>query len=635
MNRTRPIVVSTAAAFTTFTAAAWAVVTAPVLDQHAPTLTSYHATNKTLVQDLRPRHDQRGVDLDGMLRSAAPLGWAINGDSVGGGFGHGRKLGDVALWTGTYAPLDVDLSMPTLGLPVVIGRTYNNRQENSTPARYDSDGLQGWNWGQVAIPEIRVFAGLSGGDDVVYLVYGADRYIEFGELSESSNHFKAKNGAAGVIDYFEDEIVADTYTYTDQRGNKMVFFGFDAASGVAKGQLWTMTDPAGNVAYVGSAFSAATAISSGYDGSGRITTFYDASNHRYTFTYSTFGGYTRLSQVKAEIQSGGSWTSPVNVGQVDYDYYTTTESGKGLAGDLRLVTTTTPVPGYSSLVRRKYYRYYTDTWSNSDGARGDPHAIKMVVGFDGCRQYDMLDSTFDQDYYGETDANLKAYAEGYFEYVSTSDRRISTALFNGSCGCSGGTSGVFSLSYGAVAGGTFTLANYEQGWATRTVIAQPDGVYATHYFDEVGQVQGRVMTNTDPASSPTKKWVTWLDRNSSGQITTLYLHLRLPQPRHCAGESALAAHGEQVRQLEPLDRGRPVQLELGPLGKHRPDFHLHQPHWSLRHCLRRARTGVPDHALRGQPVHRGHRIIAHRQELVRRRRPRGQGAGAADHEISL
>ena len=32
---------------------------------------------------------------------------------------------------------------------------------------------------------------------------------------------------------------------------------------------------------------------------------------RYTFTYGTYGGYTRLSQVKAETKTGGTWASQV------------------------------------------------------------------------------------------------------------------------------------------------------------------------------------------------------------------------------------------------------------------------------------------------------------------------------------
>ena len=73
------------------------------------------------------------------------------------------------------------------------------------------------------------------------------------------------NGAAGVFLYEEEteEDEPDTYTLTDQRGTRYVFFGFDADAGSAAGQLWKIVDEAGNVAFVGHETDKSAAIASG------------------------------------------------------------------------------------------------------------------------------------------------------------------------------------------------------------------------------------------------------------------------------------------------------------------------------------------------------------------------------------
>ena len=143
---------------------------------------------------------------------------------------------------------------------------------------------------------------------------------------------------------------------------------------------------------------------------GRVTQWFDASNRRYTFTYTTFSGLTRLQTVVAEIQSGGSWTSPILVGQVDYGYYTSTTANFGSTGDLQTVEVTLPIGGGSNYIRTKYYRYYT-SWANNDGERGNARQIKMVVGFEGVRQ--------DSGYATDPNGSLKPHSEMYFEYPSS------------------------------------------------------------------------------------------------------------------------------------------------------------------------------------------------------------------------
>lgn len=61
---------------------------------------------------------------------------------------------------------------------------------------------------------------------------------------------------------------------------------------------------------------------SGYDASGRMTTAYDSAGRKYTYTYTQLDSVYRLTQVKAE-KNTGSW---VMVAQADYAYYSNESS---------------------------------------------------------------------------------------------------------------------------------------------------------------------------------------------------------------------------------------------------------------------------------------------------------------------
>lgn len=510
--------------------------TDPILNVYGPTLTTVPSSS-AFRQPAWGRWQQRGVDIDGTQRTPVPLGWSVAGDPLGGGYSAGRTIGDVNLATGSYNPTEIDLALPTIGLPVVIGRTYNGVQDDGAGG-YSSfwEGYQGWNWNQVAQPQIAIVAGATNDLDVIYLSYGNDRFIEFKRIALNATEYKAKNGAAGVIQFTAGSgSVPELYTYYDQRGNQITFFGFNSASSFAAGQLWKMSDPAGKTAYVQNASTPASAVS-GYDVSSRIGNIYDASGRKYLFTYSGYSGF-RLSKVEAQVLVSGTYTT---IAQVDYDYYTSTSSGKGLGGDLRLVTITMKGVVNSSgttadYVRSKYYRYYTNsTWSNADGSRGKSHLLKMVVGFDGVRQ--------DASYLTDSDSTLLAYAEAYFQYVSDTDYRLRDVMFNGNCGCAGGTSGTYSFTYGQGSGYATAVANtaYDTAWNERTIVTQPDGTYVTQHFDETGAVLGRVVSAASPAnwtagSGSNKTWITDVERNGSGQVTAIHSPANITGYTHSTG----------------------------------------------------------------------------------------------------
>src|SRR5262249_39363631 len=156
--------------------------------------------------------------------------------------------------------------------------------------------------------------------------------------------------------------------------------------------------------YVGDPSNAVTAVSSGDNADGKIVKAYDAADRRYTYAYSssTIAGVKRLTQVKAETKTSGTWSRPSGVAEVgrgDYDYYSGDITDVGKTGDLRTVTVTMPMTDSGvSQSRKELYWYYTRAWSDTDGQRGEPHQIKMVVGFEGYRKYDWdQDSNLDDD----------------------------------------------------------------------------------------------------------------------------------------------------------------------------------------------------------------------------------------------
>jgi RHS repeat-associated protein len=500
-----------------------ALVEDPILTIYGATLESMLLTAATDKQDVLPIMMQRGSRLDGSMRSRPMQHMAIAGNPYENAWS-GTSLNGIHLETGTFDISDVDIALPAEGFPWVIGRSYNNQQYAG--GTHTSNGVQGRNWFQASMPEILLYEGESANQDVLYLFFGADRYAAYHRAGSSATTFRGVNGAAGVWEFTAVEDEPDTYTLTDQNGNTLVFFGFNIDAAPAEGQLWKIKDAAGNTAYVGHATNALTAISSGYNDDGFIETAYDTSGRRYTYTYADDAGSTsRLMQVLAEVNDGG-W---VEVGRVDYEYYASS-GDHGDVGDLQLVEITTPLTD-SSLTKKKHYRYWNDSES------GAPHDIKMIVGFEGTRRFDLDDdSTFNESFTSASDNDLKPYSEAYFEY---SGHQIIVAVFNGDCGCSGGSSGEYTISYGTNGSYTNNGSPYDQEWYSRAVVERPDGTYVTQYFDEVGQPLSRVITDGAPTGSP-NRWATKVERDSSGRVTTISTPASVTGYTHSTGEIAVS-----------------------------------------------------------------------------------------------
>ncbi len=495
-----------------------------LLKQHDASVTAYLA-GTTSEQNVQPLHLQRGAFMDGTRRASGFFGWMVNAQPFGEAFNGHVSMNGLSLVTGAYDAAAVDLTLPAKQ-PWVIGRSYNAVQNDGS--HHDSNGYQGVNWFQSSQPELVFYDDVSSSDDdMVYLVYGADRFIAFRRLITDTEpdpdefddfKWRAVNGAGGVLEHEEGTGgEPDTWSYYDNVGNTAVFFGDNTASSKADWQLWKLIAIDGSEAFIGDNTTASTAVSSGYNADGSVSVAYDSSDRRYSYSYTTLDSFSRLTEVVCETKTGGTWASPTGlseVGSVDYEYYQTGDNTYGTNGDLQLVVQTMPLTDSGvSIERKTYYRYWKGSYDDTTNP-GHQHGLQYIVTAEGTRRLDWLDSTFDEDFKSANETILKPYTAAYFEY--NADHQVDKAWFNGECGCSGANNGVYEFAYTTVGS---DAAGYENESRYVTTIDQPDGMFQRKLFDETGQPLSRVMQDVDFVDgSETVQWVWHNTRATTGVV---------------------------------------------------------------------------------------------------------------------
>ena len=203
------------------------------------------------------------------------------------------------------------------------------------------------------------------------------------------------------------------------------------------------------------------------------------------------------------------------------------------------MTRTTPLTDSGvEVVENKYYRYWEGTY-NATTNPGHPYAIKYIVDYEGTRRQDWEDSTFDDDYLSLSDSALEDYASAYFEYDSS--HRIDLAWFDGECGCgTGGINGTHEFTYGSNGSFSDDTGAYDSEWKTRTIVERPDAAYLTQYYDEAHQALTRVLTDSDPASSPDNTWVWHPYRNDEGVVHQYATPASITSYNHNSGAVSVA-----------------------------------------------------------------------------------------------
>lgn len=468
------------------------------------TVDSYQAA-ASLVQNILPLVSQRGTGLDGSLRSDAPFGWTVNANPFAHEWNdHARYRNDIMLETGRYSPTEIDLELPAPGFSWTVGRTYSVND-----AGLPSAGYQGDNWQQISQPEV-VYAPAGGVNDRIYLVYGADRFVEFKRLDATSSVYRGVNGASGAI-VSESSGDHDVLVYWDQHGMRSTFFdprdysnaiSDDSGAHVGFGQLWKIVDAAGNAAFVGDEIDPAAAIAAGYDGEGQMLKAFDSAGRKYSYTYSLLSGSTMLTSVEAFIDDGASGWKTTGA-KVEYTYHTGAHTDRGQAGYLRKATTTLPLPQFDSVsasgeveTYSSYYTYSEDTTTVSGREDlADRAVITGVVGPEGYRKFVEDFSTSAIDTVGiNTLDDYMAYEFDYFDGAHSNNDRWDVAIRDARIG---GHSDEIDFEYHEYE--TFMLAatssQYDPEHASITsVYIQDGGVSFDMYFDEAGQPLTRLST---------------------------------------------------------------------------------------------------------------------------------------------
>ncbi|HLP85567.1 MAG TPA: hypothetical protein VK157_14555, partial [Phycisphaerales bacterium] len=457
------------------------------------------------------------------------------------GFGGGEAdggLADVDTFLRTPRISALDLRFPSDGYSVTISRSYNGWQSTA------SNGFQGKNWFQDSRPEL-VRGTNATSNDMLYMVVGANRVMEFQRVGTSTTVFAGVNGTLATAKVTTDGSGnPGTIEIRDLSGFVWTFFDFDGDAQGAQGQLWKVTNADGNgtTAYVGTSSSMSDALAAFEQDSGvrtaRVTTFIDSSDRRFAYTYTTAGGAKRLTSVVASIKTGGTWASPTGlseVGRVEYEYYDgVTDTGNGNAGDLKWATVTMPLSTGSSLESKTYYRY-TVTSPTS--------LLRLVVGPEGVRKYVGTITS-------ASDSTLKPYTTHFFEYDSGA-KTLSKVTLNGECGCSAGsmngehtlTSSVNGSFSGSLANSSYdNSGNWSStGWYARTIITRPDASAVAVYFDETGQGLGRVVGDSNAFSG--SNWATKLRRDSAGRVTHAYSTAAISGYAHSTGAMTTTTGG--------------------------------------------------------------------------------------------
>ncbi|GAB4547573.1 MAG: hypothetical protein Tsb0013_07390 [Phycisphaerales bacterium] len=499
-----------------------AAAQAQLLETNNDSLKTYLPGSATTVQDVHPHDLQRAVNFDGTTRWGNPSGANLGANPFGSLWPSTPVEGSIDLSTGAWSGGIAGISLPaTVPWPVAV--YYNAQQDGGS---HVSDGYNGRNWIQSSQPELVLYeetagSGSNDDEDLVYIVWGNGRYTEFLRQSGDDQDaeydaFKGVNGVGGVV-LFEAGAAnePDTYTLYDQSGTRFVFFGFDADASPAEGCLWKVVGTDGDAAYAGHETTGSTAISSGYDASGRILEAYDSSGREFNYVYSNLGAAgVRLSSVAA-------YDGATLVAATSYTYYTTFTSGKGSLGDLMQVLRITPTSESGrSTVDTTYLRYNTT---------GD-YRLRLVVGPHG---------TFENSstYFTDTDATLKPYADWYFEYDGSN--RVDAYYTAGSCGCSGSIDGTSYIFYDTL---TYTDDDgYDHEDALVAEVVLPEAYSGAAplirkvFMDEVGQRgtiveyadadydENDLLDVNDADGVPSEYWVTVVERDGTRGTAELVL----------------------------------------------------------------------------------------------------------------
>ena len=320
-----------------------------------------------------------------------------------------------------------DLTSDAFGSTLSISRSWTNgityRDESALTTGVGSQ-LTGQNWYFATEPE------LLNGEGEVYGLVMAQSATDARFFNNSGSGDKP--ALYGAPEYLSQSGV-NNYNVVDSSGDIFHYTDYDNSEGTSDGQLRTITDPSGNVTtYTYDDVSRLQEISRDESIGGHTITdsFVFAYTHNeddedwYPYSPDTF----QVHSITLQRETDGDYEDADVVRKVVYDYYgesddhgTATSDGLG-AADLK---TATVEDADNNVISTQYYRYYTSNVyvaghdNDPDYLLGYAGGLKYVVG---SASYDRLQAalpymsgspTSVEDL---TDAQLRTYADNYFEY---------------------------------------------------------------------------------------------------------------------------------------------------------------------------------------------------------------------------
>ncbi len=326
--------------------------------------------------------------------------------------------------------------------------------------------------------------------------------------SSSSNSYVSRFFTGDTL---TENTTAKEFAFTDTRGQVTKFYSFDSTiAAPLRGQFKSLTDPYGNLA------------SASYNSSSSISSLTLGSSPGLTFSYSYYTSGANAGKLQyATLQRGTT-----NVRRVSYTYYGSGDAN-GNPGDLQESVVQQWNGSSWDDLGTTYYRYYT-----SNTSPGYQYGLKFVIRPQAYAA--MVAAGITPEAQTTSDATLAQYADHYFEYNNSTDKRVSKEVVN----AQGTPSSVTSASYG-YAYNTSGNSNGFNNWNMKNAESLPDGNSRTVYTNYAGQVMLKVLTR----ASDGKKWYEYYQYDTKGRVS-----LR-------AESSAIASVSESSPGLVTLNTG--------------------------------------------------------------------------------
>jgi RHS repeat-associated protein len=384
----------------------------------------------------------------------------------------GHSAHPIRYASGEIRMVSRDLSVRGYGQDLGHTRSFSNRISSI------NTGSNGNSWFVKEIPQLGNDP--SGNIAVIGIINDAMWF------DKTSSNPPTYSGRFFITETLTESTSSKEFTFTDKRGQVTKFYSFNSSiAAPLRGQLKSIIDPYGNV------------YTPAYNTGSSISSLTIGGSSGVTFSYSY---YSTGNPNAGKLQYATHMRGSSNVRRVSYVYYETGDSNGNL-GDLKESTVQQWNGSSWDNMGTTYYRYYT-----SNSSPGYQYGLKYVVRPQAYAAMVSAGITPET----TNDSTLRNYADHYFEYNNSSDKRVSKEVVNAQGTTSSSATSAYNYSY-AASGNT----NGYNNWNMKTVETLPDGNTNTVYTNYAGQVMLKILTRP----SDGKQWYQYYQYDGSGRET--------------------------------------------------------------------------------------------------------------------